>query len=164
MRLALALCLLSGCLIEEPRDEDPYYGSGSGSSGGSWGSGWGGGGGTIDYGCSSDAACGVGSLCTRTGECLPASQVRAVHTYWTVAGKTASSATCTNAPNLAITFSSGAGEQMGYTPVPCRAGLHTVDKFPTRFTSVQLAIEGDYAGGDSATFDADGNAQLDLPY
>lgn len=161
MRLALALCLLAGCLIQDPYD-DPYYGGG----GGGIGSGWGGGGGQVELGCLSDSDCGTsGLVCTRTGECLSASQVRAVRTLWTVKGLEASEASCSRAPSLSITFTSSGGEQFGYTPVPCKAGKHTVDKFPIRFTTVQLARDGDYSGGDTGTFDAtSGEAQLDLPY
>jgi hypothetical protein len=164
MRLLLALCLLPGCL--EPQEPyDPYYDYGSGGGGGGLGSGWGGGGGTVEYGCTSDAACGSNLVCTRTGECLAASQVRAVHTLWTVKGKVASEETCVGAPSLSITFFTAiAGEEFGYTPVPCRAGKHTVDKLPTRFVTVQLTRAYDYSGGDSGPFDMNGDAQLDLPY
>ena len=48
--------------------------------------------------------------------------------------------------------------------MPCKAGKHTVDKFPTRFTTVWLSRAHDYSGGASGTYDAMGNAQLDLPY
>ena len=163
MRLALAALLFSACYIDSGDDgyvyEDGYYGSGSG-----WGSGWGGGSGVdTEYGCASDAECG-GLVCARTRECLPASQVRAVHALWTVGGDAASATSCSLAPNLAITFSGGSGEQWGYAPVPCKAGKFTVDKFPTRFTNVQLARDTDYSGGAYGTFGSDGNALLDLPY
>lgn len=158
--LALASCFaLGGCFIEDPHD-DPYYGGG----GGGWGSGWGGGGGSYEYGCASDAECGGGLTCTRTRECLDPALVRKVSTSWTVRGQPASTSSCTGVPRLSITFRSSAGEEFGYTPVPCDAGKHTVDKFPTRYTTVQLAADYDYEGGDSATFDATGNALLDLPY
>jgi len=164
MRLALALasCLaLGGCFIEGPNDDDTYYG---GDSGGSWGSGWGGGSGDYEYGCATDAECGGTLVCTRTRECLQATQVRKVSTQWTVRGQPASMATCASVPRLSITFRSSAGEEFGYTPVPCDAGKHTVDKFPSRYTTVQLAGEYDYSGGDAGTFDAEGTALLDLPY
>jgi hypothetical protein len=166
MRIALALAAcfaaatFAGCLIRDPHDDyDPYYGGG-------WGSGAGGGGGPITDGCQVDTDCGGGSgqICTRTRECLPPSQVRAVHTLWTVGGDPASATTCASVPDLSITFTSSAGEEFGYTPVPCRAGKHTIDKFPARYTHVQLTRAYDYGGGDFGTFDFDGNAQLDLPY
>jgi hypothetical protein len=160
MRIAVTvLCLASlpGCIQES---SDDYW---SGGGGGGWGSGWGGGGGSAGFGCQSDDACGS-LTCTRTGECLPAAQVRAVVTDWTVQGEPASETSCARAPRLSITFSSGAGEQFGYTPVPCKAGKFTVDKLPLRFTSVQLAREGDRSGGAYGTFDSDGRALLDLRY
>lgn len=163
MRTALLACLafgLVGCFAERDYDDDHYWSGGSGSG---WGSGWGGGGGTSGFGCSSDSECG-GLTCTRTGECLAASQVRAVSTVWTVGDELASDTSCSAVPRLSITFSSGGGEQFGYTPVPCKAGKFTVDKFPTRFTTVQLAREGDYGGGAFGTFDSQGTAMLDLPY
>jgi hypothetical protein len=48
--------------------------------------------------------------------------------------------------------------------VPCKLGRFTVDKLPTRYTTVTLARAGDYYGGASATFDSSGNALLDLQY
>jgi hypothetical protein len=162
MRLALVALLLSACYIDSSSDDDGYYYDDYGSGG--WGSGWGGSGGTpTEYGCASDAECS-GLVCARTRECLPASQVRIVRSLWTIDGEQASSASCSLAPDLAITFSSSSGEQWGYSPVPCTAGKFTIDKFPTRFTSVQLARDSDYSGGAYGTFGSDGNAQLDLPY
>jgi hypothetical protein len=162
MRLALlaltALGSLAGCFMDSSSGDDSYYYDDSG-----WGSGWGGGSGTTTTGCQADADC-PGMVCARTRECLPASQVRAVHTIWTVGDAAASTGSCTVSPKLAITFSSSAGEQWGYAPVPCNEGKFTIDKFPTRFGNVQLARESDYNGGAYGTFDATGNATLDLPY
>ena len=163
MRIALAaLCLAAagaGCYIDS--SDDGYYDDGYYDDG--WGSGWGGTSGPAEYGCASDAECG-GLVCARTRECLPASQVRAVHALWTIGGDAASNTSCSLVPDLAITFSSSTGEQWGYAPVPCDAGKFTVDKFPTRFTNVQLARDTDYSGGAYGTFGSDGNATLDLPY
>lgn len=164
MRIALALasCLvagsLAGCLIQDSQPNDGYYNDSG------WGSGYGGGGGPVVSGCASDAACGTGLVCARTGECLAPSQVRIVHTTWTVKGAAASDATCARAPNLSITFLAPGGDEFGYTPVPCRAGKHTVDKFPSRYTTVSLSREYEYSGGPTGTFDAQGNALLDLQY
>ncbi len=158
MRIALVSCFvagsLAGCLQQQNAPSD--------DSG--WGSGYGGGGGAYPSGCESDAACGTGLVCARTGECLAPSQVRIVHTSWTLKGAAASVATCVNAPDLSITFLSGDGSEFGYTPVPCRAGKHTVDKFPLRYTTVSLSHAYEYSGGPTGTFDAQGNALLDLQY
>lgn len=160
MRLALAALFLGACIIEPPPDS----GGSSGSSTG-WGSGYGGGGGTSGYGCESDSACGTGYVCARDGECLSAASVHIIHVDWTIKGQPASDATCINAPKLDVTFqASTTYDQFGFSPVPCNAGRYTIDKMPTRFTNVTLARAGDGYGGDSGVFDADGNAQLDLPY
>ncbi|HEY5951100.1 MAG TPA: hypothetical protein VIV40_36665 [Kofleriaceae bacterium] len=162
MRFALAALLLTGCVIAPPDSGDDYPSGGSG--GGGWGSGSGGSGGTGGYGCQSDAACGTGYVCARNGECTTSSSVRIVHTLWTVHDQVASDATCSAAPALDITFSTSGGEQFGFAPVPCDAGKYTIDKMPTRYTMVNLARSGDYAGGANGVFDANGNASLDLPY
>src|SRR5688572_22562396 len=115
MRLALlALCFVGCFPIENDDDWDRPQGGG-------WGSGWGGGGGTSGYGCEADSECG-GLTCTRTGECLPAAQVRAARTIWTLGDAAASDVSCRRAPNLAITFFSSTNEQFGFHPVPCDAG------------------------------------------
>ncbi len=156
MRSALlALCLI-GCFPPAQDDEwDP-------PRGGSWGSGWGGGGGTTGLGCETDAECGS-QICARTGECISPSLVRATRTIWTVNDALASDTSCTRARDLAITFYAGQ-EQFGFTPVPCDAGKFTVDKLPTRFTSVELSRRDDFGGGAFGSFDIEGTATLDLPY
>jgi len=162
MRTLLAvLCLAgSGCIIEPPDDDYPPP-----SDGGGWGSGWGGGGGTSGYGCQSDAACGTGNVCARNGECTSATNVRIVHVLWTLKGQTATDTTCASAPKLAITFSTTIGSDMfGFSPVPCDAGKFTIDKLPTRYSEASLSRTSDSYGGDSGSFDAQGNVTLDLPY
>lgn len=161
MRFALAALLLTGCIIEPPDGGGDYPPPGSGDG---WGSGWGGSGGTGGYGCQSDAACGTGNVCARNGECTTASNVRIVHAEWTLRDQVASDTSCTGARSLEITFSTSGGEMFGFAPVPCNAGKFTVDKLPTRYTMVTLSRAGDYYGGATAAFDADGNAALDLPY
>jgi hypothetical protein len=161
MRFAVAAILLAGCIIEPP-DSGGDYPSGGG---GGWGSGWGGSGGSTGYGCQSDSACGgSGYVCARNGECTLATNVRIVHATWTMHDLTASDSTCTNAKYLDITFSTNGGENFGFAPVPCSAGKYTIDKLPTRYTTVTLARSGDYYGGASGVFDSDGNATLNLPY
>ena len=161
MRLALAALLLGACIIEPPPDS----GGGSSGSGDGWGSGWGGGGGSTSYGCHADTECGSSYVCARDGECLAATSVHMIHANWTIKGQPASDATCTNAKNLDITFeASTTADQFGFSPVPCNAGRYTIDKMPSRYTSVTLSRAGDGYGGDTAVFDAEGNAQLDLPY
>lgn len=160
MKVALAALLLAGCIIEPPDGGSDYP-----PGGGGWGSGWGGGGGSSGYRCHADSECGGSYVCARNGECLAPSAVRIVRTAWTLKDQPASDSSCTSAPKLAITFSVGSsGEVFGFSPVPCDAGLFTVDKLPARFTTVSLARDGDDLGGATAAFDTQGNAAIDLPY
>jgi|KBSSwiStaDraftv2_1062776.scaffolds.fasta_scaffold200325_3 hypothetical protein len=111
--------------------------------------------------CRSDSACAPGELCARTGTCLPVSEIRAVHVIWTVRGAAADVAACSPAPDFEIDFrSSDSASRLGYAPVPCEQGKFTVDKLPTKFTTVRLSHKGttDTAGIDAAT----GNAVFDL--
>ncbi|HSD90917.1 MAG TPA: hypothetical protein VLB44_25510 [Kofleriaceae bacterium] len=156
----LAGCLV-GCLIEPPSSDGTYYPPPSDTG---WGSGYGGSGGDVGYGCHQDSDCGGTLVCARDGECLTADSVRIIHVNWTVSGEVASDTTCVRAPELAITFGDTAGDLFGFAPVPCNAGRYTVDKLPSRMTKVELARSGEYSGGASATFDATGNAVLNLPY
>jgi hypothetical protein len=160
MRFALAAVLLAGCIIEPPDSGNDYPSGG----GGGWGSGSGGSGGTGGWGCQSDSACGGGYVCARNGECTLSANVRIVHATWTMQQELASETTCSNAKYLDITFSSNGGDSFGFAPVPCSAGKYTIDKLPTRYTTVTLARSGDYSGGASAVFDAEGNAAINLPY
>jgi hypothetical protein len=161
MRLALLALCCSACLIESPSGDDGYY---SPPGNGGWGSGPGGGGGDSDYGCHLDTECDTGSVCARDGTCATATSVRIIHVNWTVNDVAASSTSCTNAPDLAVTFSDVQGYQFGFAPVPCQAGRYTIDKMPTHYTRVQLSRAGEYSGGASGDFDATGNITLDLPY
>lgn len=161
MRLALALLLVGGCMrtYSDP-PPDPGY------PGGGWGSGYGGSGGTSGYGCHADTDCSAsGEVCARSGECLPAAEVKIVHVNWTLLGQPAGTDTCATSPHLELTFlDSSDGAQFGFAPLPCVEGKFTVDKLPTWYTTVDLAKEGDYSAGVRAQFDANGNATLDLPY
>src|SRR4051794_32585580 len=153
MRLALLPLLCSACIQQTFPDPGPDTG---GDPNGGWGTGPGGTGGNTSFGCGGDAECGTGNVCARDGECLPSSEVRTVHVAWTVSGTAASADTCLGAPHLDLTFSDAQQEQFGFSPVPCAEGKFTVDKLPSWYTTVGLARTGDYGGGTSASFDADG--------
>jgi hypothetical protein len=162
MRLALAALSslgLSGCITHDSGGDT--YDPPPDTSG--WGSGWGGGGGTSGFGCHADSECPTGFVCARNGDCMAQTSVHIVHVNWTVNDQPASEATCTSAPNLDLTFGD-AYDQFGFSPVPCKAGRFTVDKMPLRYTQVALARAGDAGGGATSTFDANGDANLDLPY
>jgi hypothetical protein len=116
---------------------------------------------TEGHSCRSDGACSSGELCARTGTCLPVSQIRAVHVLWTVGGAPADAATCAPAPDFRLDFrTSDTDAHLAYAPVPCELGKFTVDKLPTKFTTVRLSHKGttDTADIDAAT----GNAVFDL--
>ncbi len=111
--------------------------------------------------CEIDDDCTGTALCARTSECLPASQVRAVRVTWTIRGMPASDATCAQTPDLYVMFAGPAiQDTFGYAPVPCRAGLFTIDKFPRRFVSVEIGAENRFM--ETQALDANGNAAIDL--
>jgi hypothetical protein len=89
-----------------------------------------------------DTSCG-GDVCARDGECLPANEVRAVKTTWTIDGMAASMTTCAPIPNLHIYFRS-TGDSFGFDPVPCDQGQFFVDKLPLRFDEVDLGADGHF--------------------
>ena len=100
-----------------------------------------GGGGGDDGDCTIDSDCGTGNVCTRNTECLPASEVRSARITWTIRGMPASDALCASTPSFFVLF---AGTQLndtfGYEPVPCKAGVFSIDKLPRRFVSVELGV------------------------
>lgn len=116
-------------------------------------------------GCHDDSACKSGQVCARTGACLPADQVRAVHVSWTVRGMPAGADTCASAPDLEIELEATTGSaRLAFLPVPCVEGKFSVDKAPTSIDHVTLGRAS--GGGWQATkIDAiTGEAALDLPY
>ncbi len=111
--------------------------------------------------CSIDTDCRTGSVCARNSECLPADEVRAVRITWTNNGQPANDMLCARTPNFYVLFGgTQAYDTFGYEPVPCRAGLFTVDKLPRRFVSVEIGVENGIS--EVAAFDAQGNAAFDL--
>ena len=91
--------------------------------------------------CTTDADCGA-DLCTRNGECHPASEVYAVKVTWTIHGVAASPETCAQTPDFYLQFdASEISDVFGYAPVPCDAGEFSIDKLPTRFTEVELGVD-----------------------
>ncbi|MGE5184174.1 MAG: hypothetical protein ACM31C_19025 [Acidobacteriota bacterium] len=161
MRIALLGLLLAGCV-----QQDPYPPGGGGGGGGYYPPPPSGGDGGTSYGCTSDASCGSGNVCARTFECLPASEVYAIHVTWTLQGQAASSTTCATAPDLQINFTGTDGLWWGYAPVPCIEGKFSIDKMPIWYTTVQLERDSqDTTQGATAAIDSTtGAAALDLPY
>ena len=111
--------------------------------------------------CAIDDDCAGTSVCARTSECLPASEVRVVRVTWTIRGMPASDATCAQTPDLYVMFAgTGIQDTFGYAPVPCKAGLFTVDKLPRRFVSAEVGAENRFM--ETQALDANGNAAFDL--
>jgi hypothetical protein len=105
--------------------------------------------------------CPGGQVCARSAECLPADQVRRVSANWTVRGQAASATTCAPAPSLYLLFySDDPNDTFGYAPVPCVAGLFTIDKLPTRFTGVEIGKDGGFST--SKSINAQGLVTFDL--
>ena len=118
-------------------------------------------GGTGDGECRVNADCGGDLACARNGECLPANEVRAVRVTWTIRGMPANDATCATTPTFYLLFASAqTNDTYGYSPVPCNAGLFTVDKLPKRYISVELGVESGFA--QAKAFDSQGMAAFDL--
>jgi len=93
--------------------------------------------------CNADNDCGGGDVCARDKMCASPSAVRAVVTTWTINGGDANTASCVNKVDLFITFiGRDASDTIGFAPVPCKIGQFTVDKLPSRFTQVELGVEG----------------------
>jgi hypothetical protein len=147
----LAVGFVVGCVTRggEPPDEPPII-IGNPQPGG---------------GCHDDSTC-KGLVCARTGVCLSADQIRAVHVSWTVSGMPASQTSCASAPDLEIELDSpsGSGGRLAFVPVPCIEGKFSVDKAPISIDHVSLGRS--YGGGwQTAKIDAiTGEASLDLPY
>ena len=111
--------------------------------------------------CTVDSDCGVGNVCTRNTECLPASETRSVRVTWTIRGMAANDMLCGPTPNFYLMFSgTQLNDTFGYSPVPCKAGLFTIDKLPRRFVSVEIGVEGRFS--EVKAFDAQGTAAFDL--
>jgi hypothetical protein len=105
--------------------------------------------------------CPGDQVCARSSECLPADQIRQVSINWTVRGQAASATTCAPAMSLYLLFYSDApGDSFGYSPVPCVAGLFTIDKLPTRFIGVEIGKDGGF--NTSKPINAQGLVTFDL--
>jgi hypothetical protein len=105
--------------------------------------------------------CPGDQVCARSSECLPADQVRRVSANWSVRGQAASATTCAPAPTLYLLFySADPNDTFGYAPVPCVAGLFTIDKLPVRFTSVEIGKDGGF--NTSKPINAQGLVTFDL--
>lgn len=105
--------------------------------------------------------CPADQVCARSSECLPADEIRSVHVNWSVRGQAASATTCAPAPSLYLLFfSADPSDTFGYQPVPCVAGLFTVDKLPVRFTGVEIGADGGFS--DRTSINSQGLATFNI--
>ena len=99
-------------------------------------------------------SCSGGLTCTRDGECLDPSQVRAVKVTWTIGGMPASATTCASTGDFLLQFLEPSGGSFGYEPVPCVEGQFTIDRIPTRFVDAEIGVQVQPIGTDnSVAFD-----------
>ena len=114
-----------------------------------------------DGDCHADNDCGGGNVCTRNSECLPPSEVRAARVTWTIRGMPANDMLCAPTPNFYVMFAgTQLNDEFGFSPVPCKAGLFSIDKLPRRFVSVEIGVDGRFA--EVKALDAQGNVAFDL--
>ena len=110
--------------------------------------------------CTTDPDCG-GLVCARNGECLSANQIWMVKVTWTIRGMPASATTCATTPSFYLQFDGQTtNDTFGYTPVPCDAGIFSIDKIPRRFFQVELGVDQRFT--DIALIDAMGAAKFDI--
>ena len=108
--------------------------------------------------CDQDVECDDGLVCARGDHfCVTPDQVRSTHTEWTINGQPANDGTCAGF-DFYIQFQS---DDFGFSPVPCDTGVFSVDKLPVRYRRVEVGVEGG-SGFDGATFNANGDAVLDI--
>jgi hypothetical protein len=111
--------------------------------------------------CLVDVDC-AGDVCARDHSCLPASQVREVHTTWTIRGQAADDLTCAGHADLYIRFHAS-DDALGFSPVPCNLGQFGMDKLPKRYFSVELGVErGGRQSAVTRAIDTEGNVAIDL--
>jgi hypothetical protein len=111
--------------------------------------------------CQVDDDCDSGT-CARTDVCAEANEVRPVHVTWTVQGAAPTAATCASLDPLELDFDGFDDGGVAFEPVPCIAGLFSIDKLPNDLDRVTL-VSPSTQRDDTANIDANGNAALDLP-
>ena len=109
--------------------------------------------------CTVDGDCGD-DVCARTNVCAPKSQVWSVHVTWTVNGVPPTAASCASLDPLEIGFYSQT-ESIAFAPVPCIAGLYSIDKLPIEMDEVTLGPQD--ASAPFVGIPSSGDATIDLP-
>lgn len=117
-----------------------------------------------DGDCNEDVECDDGLVCARGDHlCVTPGEVRMTRTTWTIGGDPPDLGNCQGFTLYIQFLSTLDQDDFGFSPVPCETGVFTVDKLPNRYRSVEVGVEG---GGefDSASFDGEGNATLNLVF
>lgn len=98
--------------------------------------------------CGGQPACPSDEVCLR-GEagCVPADQAWSVRLRWTVRGQPATVAACAPSPDLRVAFFGREPGSLGFAPVPCKAGLFTIDRVARDIMGADVQP---LAGGDIA--------------
>lgn len=90
-------------------------------------------------GCGGGPACPSDQVCLRGGGgCVPPDQSWSVHLRWTVRGQPATAAACAPSPDLRVAFSGRDPGSIGFAPVPCKAGLFTIDRVARDIVNAEL--------------------------
>ena len=89
--------------------------------------------------CELDSECAGGEVCARDSQCAAPSEVYPVTLTWTVGGEPATAATCADAANLQVLFTTGNPyEDLAFSPVPCAIGQYFIDRLPRRYTAATV--------------------------
>jgi hypothetical protein len=119
------------------------------------------GGSTEGQECESDLDCD-GLVCARNSECVAPENAWPVRVSWTLDGQPPSAYACASYPAMYLVFyATEVGDSFGFSPVPCIAGVFTVDKMPKRFVSVELGSNERVV--QEQVIDSQGMAAFDLP-
>jgi hypothetical protein len=112
--------------------------------------------------CQTDGDCGD-EVCARTDVCAAADTLRGVHVTWTIGGVAPTASACASYEPLQLGFDDRTtGQEIAFAPVPCLAGLFSIDKLPTTMDEVFIGPEtGSISTRGAIT--SDGTANLNLP-
>jgi hypothetical protein len=119
--------------------------------------------------CKVDGDCkgNVGGLvCDQASFCTDSATLQTVRARWTLKGLTPGGASCSAYSRLVVEFKSPDGAtDFGFDPVPCPAGMFTINKVPSQITKARV-IAYLNAGGTSMAdgfIDPSGNVSINVP-
>ena len=96
-----------------------------------------------------------------TASACPADQVAPIRVNWTIDGQAPTAALCANQPDWYLDFNDTYQQGFGFAPVPCMAGVFSVDKMPTRYFMVEMGVENGQSLA-SGQFDDQGHVLFDV--